>query len=89
MGCQKILSFLFLMMLCFALIGVMFGSSFNLSISLTGCLLLCVIYELLHWGTRRITYRSMFKDTKDLGVLVWNNMKQATKDVSDAIKKKK
>ena len=57
--------------------------------SLVGCLMLCLIYRFLHWGTPRVTYRAMFKDTKDLSILVWDNMKQTAKDVSESIKKKK
>ena len=75
-------------MLGFAVDGILFGHSFYISTVLALLLLVCIVYNLLHWGSRRVTYRTMYKDTKDMSVQIWQNLKTSINEVSSAIKKK-
>ncbi len=86
---RGVIPFLFLMMLGFALTGVMFGTSFQLSVILAACLFFYTLYRLIHWGIPRITYRSMFSDTKQAAVQVKDNIADSVKEAAQMLQKKK
>lgn len=86
---RKILPSLFLFMLGFAVDGILFGHSLYISFVLALLLLICIVYKLSHWGSKSVTYRSMYNDTKDMSVQIWQNLKTSINEVSSAIKKKK
>jgi len=80
--------FLFLNMLGFALIGVVFNNSIQVILTLSLLLFIYTIYRLYHWGEPKITYRSMFHDTKDALSQVKSNLKESISTVSTYMKDK-
>ncbi|MBP5534533.1 MAG: hypothetical protein J6Y03_03400 [Alphaproteobacteria bacterium] len=85
---RGLFSFLFLVMMGFAAIGLLFNENIQLLLTLTFFLLIYALYKLFYWGRPKITYRSMFKDTKDLFVLLKSNVKDSCETVSTYIKDK-
>ena len=85
---KGLFSFLFLVMVGFALIGLLFNENIRFMLILASFLIFYTSYRLFYWGRPKITYRSMFRDTKDVLVLLKTNAKDSYNTVSTYIKDK-
>ena len=56
---------------------------------LTGMIFFVLIYRFLNWGKPKITYRSMFHDTKEAIGQIGSNVKDSYQTVSNYWKNKK
>ncbi len=88
LNARGLLPLLFLIMLGFSLTGFLFNASVRLTFALAGLLFFYLLYRMLHWGQPKITYRSMFHDTKEAAVLLAENFKSSINSVSTYIKEK-
>ena len=79
-------SFLFVMMLGFSLSGVLYTNS--TAFVFAGLLLFYTLYRFSIWGKPKITYTSMFRDTKDALNQLKNNVKESVDTVSTYVKDK-
>ncbi len=84
----KLTPFLFINLFGFALIGILFNRDIKWTATVTVLLFVVLLYRLLHWGEPKITYRSMFRDTKEAALTVGENVKDSLNTVSAYFKNK-
>ena len=86
---KGLMSRLFVFMLGFSLIGILFNYNIKKMLTWSSLLLLCSVYMLSRTGVPKITYRSMFKDTKEAIGLLGLNLKDSCQTAADFWKSKK
>ncbi|MBE6450001.1 MAG: hypothetical protein E7013_04875 [Alphaproteobacteria bacterium] len=85
---KGIMAKLMLYMLGFALAPILFKNNAPFVLMITGALFFALIYRLLSWGKPKITYKSIFVDTKDVIGIAYQNAKASVKSVKDTLNKK-
>lgn len=88
MNIKGLFSRLFLVMFLFACIGLLFNQNIRLMFVLVLFLCVSTLYKLLYWGQPKITWRSMFHDTKEAFGVIKSNVKDSYDTVSTYIKDK-
>ena len=86
---KGIMPLLLLVMIGLGLTALLFNQSYQMMFTLTGMLFFYLIYRFLTWGRPKITYRSMFYDTKEAIGQIGSNIKDSYQTVSDFWKNKK
>lgn len=84
-----IIPFLFLMMILLGMTGVLFGNSYFVIFLMTLGILVYLIYRLLVWGQPKITYRSMFADTKQASIDLGRSVASSVQEAKQLFNRKK